>query len=59
LNVGIFHPYRLAFFFFATFLAVVFLPTAFRPAEDLVFLAGDRLAVFFDFLAAISLQTSG
>src|SRR5712672_1620469 len=41
------------FFFFATFLAVLFfLPTAFRPADDFVFFA-DFLATFFeDFLAA-------
>lgn len=39
-----------AFFFFATFLAVFFLPTAFRPADDLVFLA-DFLE---DFLAAFA-----
>jgi hypothetical protein len=36
---------RLAFFFFATFVAVFF-PTVFSPADDLV-----RLAGLFDFLA--------
>jgi hypothetical protein len=42
-----------AFFFFATFLAVLFFPTAFRPADDFVFFA-DLLEDFFAaFFAAV------
>jgi hypothetical protein len=35
------------FFFFATFLAVFFFPTAFRPADDFVFLADLFGIIFF------------
>src|SRR6267378_616549 len=41
-----------AFFFFVTFLAVFFFPTAFRPADDLVFFAGLLEDFFAAFLAA-------
>ena len=39
-----------AFFFFATFLAVFFFPTAFGLADDF-----DFFAAFFDFLTAVFL----
>jgi hypothetical protein len=48
-----------AFFFFATFLAVLFFPTAFRPADDFVFFADfleDFLAAFLATFLAVELH---
>jgi hypothetical protein len=48
LNVAVIHRYRFAFFL-ATFFGAFFFPTAFRPADDLVFFAD-----FFDDFLAVS-----